>query len=421
VVKDPSTSSSRKTEEVQLLAAHLFRHSAGKLTARLTRILGWEAVDTAADIVQEALLAALQVWPYKGVPDNPEGWIWRVARNRATDRTRHATLAASKADAVAYELESSRAEDHCDEDELAMMYVCAHPALPQEAQVALMLRILGGFTTREIALAYLTQEATVAQRIVRAKQKLRDAGVIVEVPSGGDVTERTDAVLLALYLMFNEGYSAHSGPNLLRDDLCSEAIRLTGLVCANPATNAPKVHALLALQYLQASRLATRTDDLGNLLLLSVQDRTQWDRALMAQGFAHLERAACGVEVSTYHMEAGIAACHASAPSYEDTEWSQILSLYDQLVESNASPVFALNRAVALAAVHGNRAALDDIERLAGDKRFDSYHLYFATLAELQSREGDTTGARHNFQRALELAGSEPERAFLQRRLSETA
>jgi len=404
---------------VQLLTAHLFRHSSGKLTACLTRILGWDAVDTAADIVQEALLAALQVWPYKGVPDNPEGWIWRVARNRALDRTRHATLAASKADAVAYELESSRAEDYSDEDVLAMMYVCAHPSLSQEAQVALMLRTLGGFTTSEIASAFLTKVATIAQRIVRAKQQLRDAGVKVEVPSGEGITDRTDAVLLALYLMFNEGYSAHSGPNLLRDELCSEAIRLTGLVCSNARAHSPRVHALLALQYLQASRLSTRTDDDGNLLLLSEQDRTRWDRSLMAEGFAQLERAACGVEVSTFHLEACIAACHASAATYDDTEWPQILSLYDQLVESNASPVFALNRVVALAAVHGHRAALEDIERLAGDKRFSNYHLYFATLAELQFREGDTVGAQQNFERAMELAGSEPERAFLSRRLSE--
>jgi RNA polymerase sigma factor (sigma-70 family) len=369
--------------EVQRLATHLFRHQSGQMTASLTRILGWDALDTAEDIVQEALVAALESWPYRGLPDQPAAWLWRVARNRALDHLRGSRLAARKLEELTRELEAfdpppaSHPRGLAD-DLLSTMFTCAHPGLTEESQVALMLRILCGFTTQEIAQAYLETAATVSQRIVRAKRKLRHLKVNLELPSGSELARRTDAVLVALYLMFNEGYSAHSGPKLLRDEFCAEALRLGSILCANEDTDSPAARALLALMHFQSSRLATRTDKDGNLLLLSEQDRAKWDQGRIALGFAELERAACGTEVSTYHLEAGIAACHVSAAQYEDTDWMGILALYDQLVEADPSSVFALNRAVAVGMVRGNKAALKELGKLSEDPRFENYHPYWS-------------------------------------------
>jgi RNA polymerase sigma-70 factor (ECF subfamily) len=410
--------------ETGLLAAHLFRHQAGQITASLTRILGWGALETAEDVVQEALVAALETWPYRGLPDQPAAWLWRVARNRAMDHLRRNRLAGKKLEEFARELE---ARDHppvepfhgLEDDLLAALFACAHPSIPEESQVALMLRVLCGFTTQEIAQAYLESESAVSQRIVRAKKKLRESGADLEGPSERDLSSRTEVVLLALYLMFNEGYSAHSGPTLLRDEFCAEAIRLNAILCAQDATDSPTARALLALMYFQSSRLVTRTDAGGDLLLLSEQDRAKWDQDQIALGFAELERASCGTRVSTYHLEAGIAACHVAALRYEDTDWMGILALYDQLVEMSPSPVFALNRAVAVGMVQGNRAALRELAKWSDDERFVHYHPYFATLAEFCLRAGRPQEARLNYRRAIDLAGSEPERRFLKRRLSE--
>jgi RNA polymerase sigma-70 factor (ECF subfamily) len=409
---------------VQRLTEHLFRHEAGQLLASLTRILGWAHVDLAQDIVQESLLAALRVWPYRGVPRAPRAWLWRVAKNRATDHLRRRARSTRRLEALTRELElrvpdSPGARPRLQDDTLATMFACAHPELSQEAQVALMLRILCGFTTREIAQAYLEPEAVVSQRIVRAKRKLRALKLDPSLPAGDDLSTRVQAVMVALYLLFNEGYSAHSGPRLLRDEFCAEALRLTSALCACPDTDSPAARALLALMYFQSSRLGTRTDDQGNLLLLSEQDRSQWDQRLIALGFAELERAACGTVVSTYHLEAGIAAFHVAAPTYEDTDWMQILMLYDRLVERTDSPIVALNRAVALGMVRGHRAALKEIERLGRDTRFGRYHLYHSTLAEFNSRAGHSAEARRHFEQAIALAGTEPERRFLERRLSD--
>jgi RNA polymerase sigma factor (sigma-70 family) len=409
--------------EAQWLAEHLFRHQAGRMTASLTRILGWHALDTAEDVVQEALVAALETWPYRGIPHEPAAWLWRVARNRALDRLCHRKLSARKLEALTLELAARDSPAYSqlgapDDDLLATMFACAHPALPEDSQVALMLKILGGFTTEEIARAYLEPASTVSQRIVRAKRKLRELKVDLEVPSGRDLSRRTDAVHLALYLMFNEGYSAHSGPTLLRDEFCAEALRLGRLLCAHGDTDSPTARALLALMFFQSSRLETRSDTDGNLLLLSEQDRTKWDRNLIKQGFAELERAACGTEVSTYHLEAGIAGCHVTAANYDDTDWMAILAVYEELVDMDSSPVFALNRAVAVGMVKGNKAALKELEALSDDPRFEHYHLYFSTVAEFYTRLRRLDEARLNYRRAIELAGSEPEKKFLERRLS---
>lgn len=419
-----SQNASTPRGEVFGMAEHLFRHESGQLLASLTRILGWEHVDLALDIVQESLLAALETWPYRGIPDNPRAWLWRVAKNRATDKLRSRVRAARKREALATELErrapvQPEADSARQDDLLTAMFACAHPELSQESQVALMLRILCGFTTREIAQAYLESEAVVSQRIVRAKRTLRDLVPDTDLFAGDGLEFRSGAVLVALYLMFNEGYSAHSGPRLLRDEFCAEAVRLGRALCASRKTDSPTARALLALMYFQSSRLGTRTDLHGNLLLLSEQDRSLWDQHLIALGFAELERAACGLDVSTYHLEAGIAAFHVSAPTYEDTDWIQILALYDRLVAKSDSPIVALNRAVALGMVRGFRVALSEVERLGEDRRFGRYHLYYSTLAEFNARAGRPEEARRNYEVAISLAGNDPERRFLERRMTE--
>jgi predicted RNA polymerase sigma factor len=278
--------------------------------------------------------------------------------------------------------------------------------------------MLCGFEVPEIARAFLAPEPTIAQRLVRAKRGLRDSGAALTVPDAADLPARLDAVLEVLYLLFNEGYSASSGEDLIRHDLCLEAIRLTRLVAEHPSCDLPKVHALLSLMLLAAARLPARTDTAGDLLTLEHQDRTQWDQRLIALGIAELGRSACGGELSTYHLQAGIAACHALAPSFEATDWARILSDYDALLALVPTSVVALNRIVALAMVHGPRAGLDEWQRVASAPGMERYHLAHATAGWLWERLGDRQRACECYRRALDRARAEPERRFLARRVA---
>jgi RNA polymerase sigma-70 factor (ECF subfamily) len=398
----------------------LFRRSAGRMVAALARTLGTEHLDLAEEVVQEALLRALQRWPHEGVPQNPEGWLYRVARNLALDRGRRSATLASKLDLLAAEIPDagSLAEPALD-DELALIFLCCHPALSEESQVALVLKTAGGFSVEEIAAGFLARPTAVAQRLVRARETLRRAGAQVELPPDQELPGRLDAVLRAVYLMFNEGYSAHAGPTTVRAELCGEAIRLAELLAASPVTERPDVHALLALLCFQASRLPARADDDGALVLLAEQDRTRWDRGLIARGFRALERAAAGETLSTYHLDAGIAAAHAAAPTFAGTDWRGILDLYDQLLALHPSPIVALNRAVALAEVHGPAAALEALERAADAPQLSRYYLLPATRAALLERLGRRTEATTEYRKALALAGTEQERRWIERRIAE--
>jgi len=298
-----------------------------------------------------------------------------------------------------------------------MMFICCHPAIPREARVALTLKTLGGLGVPEIARAFLTQEATVAQRIVRAKRLIRKRRLPYVVPEPADLPERVDSILDVLYLLFNEGYSAHQGEDLIRHDLCTEAVRLTTLLTEHPAGDLPRVHALLALMLLQASRLAARTDAGGELLLLDAQDRALWDRQLVQAGLAALVHASRGDEVSAYHLQAGIAACHAVAPTYAATDWAAILAQYDDLLRLHPTPVVALNRAVAVAMVHGPKSGLVEIDRLRIQRGMDDYPLLHATAGTFLERSGEPRAAATHFARALACPLSEPERRFLERKL----
>jgi RNA polymerase sigma-70 factor (ECF subfamily) len=405
--------------DVPGLVEHLFRHEAGRLLAGLGRRLGLEHLDLAEESVQDALVQALRQWPLAGVPPNPAAWLARTAHSRALDRLRR--KAADVRARAALERPTAAQPPDGDEqldDQLAMIFACCHPALAAEAQVALTLKAVCGFGTAEVGRAFLLDEPAVAQRIVRAKRALREQAVALAVPPPAELAQRLDAVLHVLYLLFNEGYSAHRGADLVRHDLCEEALRLGLLLARRPDTAQPKVHALVALMFFQGSRLPARVDDDGDLLLLADQDRAKWDQRLIAAGMRHLDRASAGDELTTYHIEAGIAAIHAQAESESATDWPRLLWLYDRLRERSPTPVVELNRAVALSRVEGPAAALGALEPLAWPLR--GYYLLHATRADLLRRLGHRDEAAAAYRAALACPCSEPERRFLMSRVRET-
>ncbi len=410
---------------VSQLVEHLFRHESAKMIATLTRIFGVEHLSLAEDVVQEALSRALETWPYRGIPEKPSAWIMRASRNLALDVIRRQKSFRAKEAEIAQLMErdgsagetATFSEHEIADDRLRMMFVCCHPVIPSEAQVALALITLCGFSVAEISHAFLTTEAAIAKRLTRAKQKIQEAHVPFEIPAGDELARRLDSVLQSLYLLFNEGYKASSGEKLVRGELCEEAIRLTELLAQHPAGNHPKTHALLALMLFNAARLAAREDDRGNLLRLEEQDRTRWDQAMIARGMSHLRESAAGGVVSEYHLQAGIAACHATAKDYQSTDWARILSLYDRLMEFDDSPVVALNRAVAVANVHGAKTGLEAVRAIRDSKKLDSYYLLYAVIGELEMRLNNREAAAQEFRKAFELTETKSERAFLLKRL----
>lgn len=423
---------STSDREVHGLVEHLFRHQAARLVSILVRHLGGRQLDLAEEVVQDVLITALQQWPFDGVPDKPEAWLMRAARNRAIDRLRRDRAFADRVPALTQALHDEEARyngiDRADwlaraavplDDEVCMLFMACHPELPRDARVALTLKTVGGFSVPEIARGFLAQESTIAQRLVRAKQRLRDQAIDFELPGPADLSERLDSVLDVLYLMFNEGHTAHAGEALVRRDLCDTAIHLCGQLAAHAVTDLPKTHALLALMLLQAARLPARTDQAGELFLLDEQDRSLWDQRLIARGFYHLDRAGRGDELTTYHLQAGIASCHAVAGKAGETDWERMLAFYDQLMVVQPSPVVWLNRAVALARVEGPRAALESLETLAEDPALRRYHLWHAVRGALAAELGDAREAAERYRAALQCQCTEPERRFLGTRLAE--
>ena len=407
------------------MVEHLFRHEAGKMVATLTRIFGIEHLSLAEDVVQEALARALQTWPFYGVPKNPSAWIMRASRNLALDVVRRRKVFQNKQTEIIRLMdrqstapdEAIFSEDEISDDHLRLMFVCCHPAIPADAQVALALKTLGGFGVTEISRAFLTTDAAIAKRLTRAKQKIREAQIPFEIPAGEELAQRLESVLQSLYLLFNEGYKASTGDNLVREELCDEAIRLAELLVQHRAGNQPKTHALLALMLLNAARFPTRLDSEGNLLRLKEQDRTRWDQTMIARGMFHFAQSAAGDELSEYHLQAGIAACHCAAKDYESTDWRQILSLYDRLIEFDQSPVVALNRAVAFAKIHGPQAGIAAVAAIRSSQKLKSYYLLYAVLGEFESQLDHKQTAAEHFRRSFELAETKSERAFLLKRL----
>jgi RNA polymerase sigma factor (sigma-70 family) len=413
--------------DISHLTDHLFRQEAGKLVAVLTNIFGIERLQLAEDVVQEAIVRALQTWPYYGVPKNPAAWLTQAAKNLALDTIRREKNFHEKQPQIIAHIEqwpgeaeggsSPAFETEIKDDRLRMMFVCCHPLISREDQVALALKTLCGFSPPEIAKAFLTTEAAIAKRLTRAKQRIREAGIRFEIPEGDELARRFDAVLQSLYLLFNEGYKASSGDTLIREDLCREAIRLTQLLAEHPAGNQPKTHALLALMLLNAARIPSRTDSEGNLLRLQEQDRSRWHHPMIARGMFHLAHSAAGEELSEYHLQAGIAACHCAAQNYAATDWPHILELYDRLIEFDDSPVAALNRAVALAEVHGPQAGIEAVAAIRNLQSLESYYLLHAVLGEFEARLKHSEAAAAHFRKAMQLAEIKSEQAFLSKRL----
>jgi RNA polymerase sigma-70 factor, ECF subfamily len=385
--------------------------------ATLVRLLG--DFDLAEEALHEAFRAALEQWPAQGVPGNPRAWLVSTGRFKAIDairrRARFDPLEEEHAESLAAEEPAER--EPIEDDRLRLVFTCCHPALAQDAQVALTLREVCGLTTEEIARAFLTPPPTLAQRIVRAKNKIRDARIPYEVPAGPQLAERLDAVLRVIYLVFNEGYSASAGEAVTRADLSAEAIRLGRLLVE--LLPEPEAFGLLALMLLQESRRAARTSAAGDLILLEDQDRRQWSRPLISEGSKLVERALATRRFGPYCLQAAIAAVHAEAPSARETDWAQIVALYDVLLGTEPSPIVELNRAVALAMRDGPEAGLAIVDALLERGELAGYHLAHATRADLCRRLGRGKEARVAYQRALGMARQEPERRFLERRIAE--
>lgn len=406
---------------------HLFRRESGRLVAALTRILGVHHLALAEDVVQEALCRALEVWKLRGLPDNPPAWLMATARNQALDVLRRERTARTFAPQISRLLEDQSAEDAgidaaigpnaIHDDELRMMFSCVHPRLPQEAQVALVLHILCGFSVAEIAQAFLTGEAAIGKRISRAKKVLAASRHLFELSGTEDFRSRLSAVQRALYLLFNEGYHGSSKQHAIRSELCREAIRLCEILRDHPLAGTPATHALLALMCLHAARLPARVDAAGEFSLLPDQDRSQWDGGLIAEGQRLLELSACGAELSEYHLEAAIAWCHAVARTTRETDWAQIVELYDTLMHIRPSPVVALNRAIAIGQQRGPQAALEAIDAIDGRERLAGYPFYTIALGEFEYQCQRYPRARAHFEAALSLARNPLERQFLQRRV----
>ncbi len=410
------------------LADHLFRHESARLVALLVAQLGVHRLQLAEDVVQEALVRALRTWPYRGVPDNPAAWLTQTAKHLALDQLRREQRWQEKEAGIAAAHErwlagpapaGEEAAGTFADDTLRLLFVCFHPQLSPEAQTALALRTLCGFSPAEIAAAFLGTEAAINKRLVRARQRIRELGLTFAVPDPAELPARLDGVLGTLYLLFNEGYKASAGDRLVRAELCHEAIRLGLLLARHPATREPRTHALLALMLLNAARLPARTDDAGNLLLLREQDRSKWNPAMIQRGIHYLGLAGTGDTLGEYHLEAGIAACHSTATSDAATDWARILRLYDQLLALKPSPVTALNRAVAVARVHGPAAGLAALDELTARHRLDGYHLLPAVRGTFLAELDRFAEAIEQFQRAHDLAILPSERDFLSRRIGE--
>jgi RNA polymerase sigma factor (sigma-70 family) len=395
----------------------VWRAEAARLVAGLVRMT--HDLDLAEDLAQDALVAALTQWPESGVPDNPGAWLMAVSKRRAVDHFRRS----SRLREITPELVSEpvmpdldAADDFISDDVLRLMFVSCHPVLTTESRVALTLRLVGGLSTREIARAFLSAEATVAQRISRAKRTIAEAGVPFEVPGEDEWPQRLASVLEVVYLIFNEGYAATAGDDWLRPALCDEAIRL-GRLLATLAPREPEVHGLLALMQLQASRIPARVGPAGEAVLLRDQDRSRWDRGLVTAGLASLGRAS---GTGPYALQAAIAAGHATAPSVEETDWVRIAALYFDLAVATGSPVVELNRAVAVAEAYGPGAGLELVDQLAADPALRDYHLLPSVRGDLLARLGRSADAAAEFARAAELATNEQERALLRRRAADS-
>lgn len=415
---------SQENQEVYKTVDHLFRHEAGKMVSVLTRIFGFSNIEQAEDIVQDTLIKALEIWKWGKVPENPQAWLYKTAKNQAIDIIRREKLKYKIDNELSILLKSEYSlapkinemftEGEIKDSQLRMMFACCHPAITPEAQITLILKTLCGLSTKEVGNAFLTNEDTIQKRLYRTKEKIREEKIPMDYPGADLMPARTDAVLKTLYLLFNEGYSSSHPEKLIREDLCEEAMRLAILLSENPKTNQPHTNALLALMCYHASRFDTRLDDKGLIILLKDQDRSQWNKFLIQKGNEYMARAAEGEMIHDFHMEAAIASVHANAPSFEKTDWKLILALYDSLFARTNNPMVALNRCLALGEAEGYEKAIVELENMKGLS--ENCH-YNTSLGEMHLKSGNKEDARKYFGKALMHTSSNAEIELIRRKL----
>jgi len=413
---------------IQQTVDHLFRHESGKLVSVLSKLLGLQHLETAQDIVQDTLLQALSTWAYNGLPDNPSAWLTRVAKNKAIDYLRRGkNFKVNISPQYSYLLRSEYVltptinqlfqEEEIQDSQLRMIFACCHPSIPTESQIALALKTLCGLSSAEIARSFLTSEETINKRIYRAKEKIRNDKIEPELPSADELPGRLDAVLKSLYLLFSEGYNSSHPDQLIREELCEEAMRLTYLLTQHQITNTPKSLALLALFCFQTSRLQARLDDKGNIILLKYQDRSKWYQPLIRKGFYYIDLAITEpFETSVYHLEAAIASLHASAKNFEETEWKKISFLYEQLYRIQPTSIVALNKAIASGYATDKKLALEELKQIKG---LENYYLYHASIGEVYYEMNNKTEARKYYEAALQLTTSKQEQQLIARKIED--
>jgi RNA polymerase sigma factor (sigma-70 family) len=415
-------------EHINQLVDHLYRHEAGKLVAVLTRVFGTDNIELAEDVVQDSLVEAIKDWPYKGLPSDPSAWLYKVAKNKALNILNKEKY---KRKYVVESLHQQQgqwtnsfsndpffSEERIQDDQLRMIFTSCHPSLSKDSQVALTLKTLCGFNIPEIAHAFFTTEDTINKRLVRARQKIREAKIPFEVPAPAEMEDRLEAVLETIYLVFNEGYSASSGDAIIRYELCEEAIRLAEMIAAHPAIqNKGNVFAVLALMLLNASRFSSRVDKNGNILTLAEQDRRLWNPALMQKGFVYLEKSTKQNAISAYHIMATISAYHCAAPDFTSTDWNGILKLYDHLLLLDHSPLVKLNRSIPLSKVYGVQTALEELRQLKENPTFTSYHLLHATEGEFYLETEEYSKAAEAFEKAVSYSSLQAEKELLKKKL----
>lgn len=391
----------------------------------LVRLFGLNQVEVAEDIVQETLIAALENWKLKGMPDNPRAWLYRVAKNRTLDLLRRErnfrdNIAPNISIALQQEADGRRwlddffLENEIEDAQLRMMFACCHDAVPPASQLVLILRTLCGLSAGEIAAALLVPEETIAKRLYRAKEKIRAENLVLEVPSGDDLVRRLDAVLQAVYLLFNEGYKSVSDNQVIRRDLCAEALRLGDLLTRHPVSDLPKTHALQSLMCFNASRFDARMDEKGGIILLENQDRSKWNHTFIGIGYQHLTRSSSGNKISEYHIEAAIASYHASAPTFGQTNWQAIFYCYNLLMQFNPSPFVAFNRAIALGYAEGPQKGIDALTQIEG---LEKSHLYHTALGDFYQKTGNDSAAQTAYKKALSLVTLAAEREIILKKM----
>jgi len=410
---------------INQLTDHLFRHESGKMVSVLTKIFGTENLETAEDVVQQTFIDAINVWKLKGIPENPSAWLFRVAKNKAIDiirRNKHSVqydfsnserMLLTSEYTMSITMNNFWKDELIKDDLLRMMFACCHPKISQENQITLILKTLCGFSTAEIAKTFLAPEDTISKRLYRTKEFFRENKIPFTIPSVNELRNRTNTVLNAIYLLFNEGYNSTNAEQLIREDLIDQAMMLCKLLTENYHTQLPEVFALMALMCFHAARSESRLTPEGEIILLPYQDRSKWNKELIELGNEYMNKAAFGNEISTYHLEAAIAFEHCTAESFSKTNWARILELYEWLCKISSSPVLELNKAVAVMQVHGAQSALEALKEISDKKKLETFYLYHSLLGEIYSRLNNYVYAKDFFETAMKLTQSETEKKML--------